>query len=190
MNSAAQAVDIMPEVSAPAKDEPIARLTHAHDAILDWLLMNPTATLTQMGQALGYSAPWLSLVINSDLFQAKYNERRQGIESAIASDIPAKMRVLAQMGLEKLAGKMALSQDPEFILETTDKMLHRLGYAPTKGPTTVQQTNVQQNVYAVDASTLAKHRERIVERSLLPQEASTPLLAKELPPVPVQQSDE
>jgi hypothetical protein len=154
------------EVSDSQKTDPISRLTHAHDAILDWLLMNPTATLTQMGEALGYSPPWLSLVINSDLFQAKYAERRQTIEASIASDIPAKMRVIAQLGLEKLADKIARTQDAEFLLETTDKMLHRLGYAPSKGPTTVQQTNVQTNVYAVDAATLAKHRERIVEQSL------------------------
>lgn len=157
----------MNEVSE-SKDsgDPIARMTHAHDAILDWLLMNPTAPLREMAQALGYSISWLSLVINSDLFQAKYAERRGAIETQIASDIPAKMRIIAQIGLEKLADKMARSEDPDFLLETTDKVLHRLGYAPSKGPTTVTQTNVQQNVYAVDAATLAKHRERIVQQSL------------------------
>lgn len=144
----------------------IKKVTPTHEAMMDWMLLNPGATLAQMGAYFGYSPAWLSQVINSDLFQALYREKRGEIDARVAMDIPAKMRGLASVALDKLVTHVEKSEQPEFLLETADKVLHRLGYAPSKGPSVSASgptTNIQQNVYIADSSALAAAREKMAQ---------------------------
>lgn len=160
----------------------IQKVSPTHDSIMDWLLTNPGATLEQMGGYFGYSVAWLSQLINSDLFQERYRERRGEIESQIASNIPEKMAVLAQITLAKLTRHVEKSEDPTFLHETADMVLHRLGYAPSKTVVTSPQSNttITQNVLVVERSALAE------ARGLLNQLGHTPSALRQLehPSVP------
>lgn len=170
-----------------SSNSPIQRLRPTHDAIMDFMLMNPGATLAEMGHHFGYTPAWLSTVINSDLFQARLSERRAEIEEIIHNDIPAQMRGIVGMGLEKIAAHMERSQDMQYVTTTTDKLLHRLGYAPKSGVVVQSQGPTQNNFFLASPEDLAKARERIVETSmaasaLAPPEPSLQLLpAVELP---------
>jgi hypothetical protein len=108
----------------------------------------------------------MSIVTNSDL----YMEYLLSLDEAIAQDILRPLRQqlhgVAEVALRKLGVAVENSQDPKFILEAADKALHRLGYAPNKGPEAPRgPTYVQQNNYYTDRATLSEARRRMQERA-------------------------
>lgn len=100
---------------------------------MDWMLENPGRSLRECAAFFGYSQPWISTVIHSDVFQAKLRERRDDIDAVIAADIPSKLRAVADIALERLADAVSKSDSPGFIHETADMVLNRLGYGPQRG---------------------------------------------------------
>jgi hypothetical protein len=141
--------------------EPILRLRHTHEAIMDFMLMNPGAPLSQMATEFGYTVSWLSTVINSDLFQMRFAERRAEVDSLVHADIPARMRGIVGMGLEKIAGHMEKTQDMDFVSETTDKLLHRLGYAPKASSAPSAPSTQQNNFFLASPEMLQSARATI-----------------------------
>jgi hypothetical protein len=108
----------------------IARLSHKHEQLLNWLVLNPDRSLRECADVFGFSQSWLSQVIHSDLFQHALKEKQLAIGVRVADSIPQKLRRAADLALEKLTGKLEDTEDPEYILDATDKILHRMGYAP------------------------------------------------------------
>lgn len=141
----------------------LAKLSYKHDEVLDCILANPHVTLGQLSQLTGYTVPWLSQLINNDLFQAAYATRRGEVVAPIIATIQEKLTALGHMAVEKLAAKVAVSEDPEFLLDAFDKTMHRLGYAPktsnAPGPAPVVQQN---NVFMLDKGFLAQVRQPLV----------------------------
>jgi len=143
----------------------IARISYSHEAFINWLLENPERPLRDAAQYFGYTQAWLSTILHSDVFQAKLSERQDAVFAAVAQDIPAKLRAAADIGLEKLTAKLEDTEDGEFILDATDKLLHRMGYAPSASRNPVAPAhvtnNTQINMFQVDAAQLAEARQRI-----------------------------
>ena len=52
-----------------AKSVQIKKLGWWHTAIMEWMLANPDKTLRECAENFDVTQPWLSSVINSDLFQ-------------------------------------------------------------------------------------------------------------------------
>lgn len=115
-----------------AESAGVVALSHTHEAVMNWMLMNPDKSLRECADHFGYTQSWLSTLIHSDIFQVKLAERQEGIRTRIADSIPQKLRMAADVGIEKLATKLEESEDADFILDATDKLLHRLGYAPAR----------------------------------------------------------
>ena len=165
----------------------LLRLSHCHEAVMNWMLLNPDRSLRECADHFGYTQSWLSTLIHSDIFQARLAERQEGIRVRIADSIPQKMRMAADIGVEKLATALEKSEDPDFILDATDKLLHRLGYAPARSagapPGQAGQVGVQNNFF-VSASDIVAAREaglaiigkpspepgQVIEGEVLPQE--------------------
>ena len=133
---------------------------------MDWMLENPGGALRDCAVYFGYTQAWVSTVIHSDIFQAKLRERRGDIEAVVAADIPAKLRAVADIALEKLAAQLESSDNAGFIHETADMVLNRLGYGPKSSPGPVGGVNVQQNNFFVPREVLAELRGRIMEGSV------------------------
>lgn len=108
----------------------IQRISHTHEQVMNWLILNPQRSLRECADEFGYTQAWLSTLIHSDIFQAKLRERQEEVFSRVASSIPQKLAAVTHVALEKLADKVAESEDPEFILDAADRALHRMGYAP------------------------------------------------------------
>lgn len=144
-----------------AESNQVISLSHTHEAVMNWMLLNPDRSLRECADHFGYTQSWLSTLIHSDIFQARLAERQEGIRARIADSIPQKMRMAADVGLEKLVTALEKTEDPEFILDATDKLLHRLGYAPARSagapPGQAGQVGVQNNFY-VSASDIAAAR--------------------------------
>lgn len=121
-------------------------LSYRHEAILDWLVLNPDKSQGECARALGYTEAWLSQVISSNLFQARLalllqEKREHGIFT-----VAEKLAGLADLAIEKTLKNVEVSADPGFVLSAAEVALKRLGYGavkqPPTAPTTVNNTLV------------------------------------------------
>lgn len=138
------------------KLQPVARLNDLHEALADYMLVNPGATYREMGAHFGYSSvAWLCTVVRSDMFQAYFAKRRQEVGVFIAASLPKKLEAAAHLAVEKVITVLEKTEDAELILDSFDKILHRYGYAPNaKGGAQTgmqQQGNIQNNFYLAKA---------------------------------------
>lgn len=154
-------------------EKQIQTLKPRHEAIMDWLIGHPTETLGACAQAFGVTQSWLSVIVNSDVFQSRLREKTD--ETFLETVVPLRDRMmgLAHRAYERLSEKVEFVQDPKMLLDIADKTAHRLGYAPTKGPDPAapQQVNVQQNFYTADPTVLAAARDQMQRL----REASAPV---------------
>lgn len=135
-----------------------------HEAFADYMLMNPGATLREMAEVFKYTPAWICTVINSDMFKAYFEGRRQGVEVAILQDLPSKLAAAAHLATEKLIGVLQRTEDPELIVDSFDKILHRHGYAPNaKGLPTQVTTNNTQNNFFLSPGDLADARGKLIQ---------------------------
>jgi hypothetical protein len=136
-----------------------------HQAIADWLIANPDRSQGECAQAFGLTQAWLSVIINSDIFKEYIQARLAEVSTPVLYSLREKLLGVAHRAVEKLGSCVDNSQDPEYILAAADKALHRLGYAPTRGPAVHVSgpTNQQTNVYVVDRETLDGARRRYLQ---------------------------
>ena len=159
-------------------------LTNSHEALARFMVMHPRATLRELSAEFGYSMNYISLLRSTDAFKAKLRELNDAADGMVVADIPRQMRALTEVSLEKLAEAVedAMTsgeggrRDREFIKETTDMLLHRLGYAPKRdaAPAPAQP----QAVILADAATVQGAVDKMMSRFAPPPEvdgASSPI---------------
>lgn len=136
----------------------IAKVVYSHDAIIDWLITNPDKDYGDCAIKFGYTRAWLSTIVNSDAFKAEYTRRRNELNSRLADGIMTKAAENALKALDRIGDILDDEEtDPRLIVDAGDKLLHRLGYAPSRGVS----VNLQQNNFnsPVQRDTLALARE-------------------------------
>lgn len=142
----------------------LKKVSIKHEAIMEYLLVNPTQKLGEVAAYFGVSQAWLSVVINSDAFQIKLGERKDELFGATVVPLREKLLGLAHVGVEKLGEALdnaSVVSDKQFIADTTDQVLKSLGYSPKSSPTPAGQTNIQNNFYGADKATLEAAREKM-----------------------------
>lgn len=155
----------------------IQKLNHTHEAILNWLVLNPHKSLRECADTMGFTQPWLSTVIHSDIFQMALRERQMNVANRVAASIPERLQAVADVALDKLAEKVADSEDPDFILDAADKVLHRMGYAPASArnpagsPAQGQPQFQQNNTFILGQGDLAEARALMAAASKIQQPA-------------------
>lgn len=152
-------------------------ISHTHDMVMNWMLENPHRNLQDCAAYFGYTPTWLSSMIHSDAFQAKLKEKQGAVFSMIAEDIPARMRGLAHLAIDKMEKKLESTNDGEFIQDAFTKILDRAGYAPKSGNSAPQQQN---NVFVVDAGTLSAARASMAPRPVATVEQSAEEIPQEI----------
>lgn len=137
-----------------------------YDAIIDWMVANPGRPLSECAAHVNKSQPWLSTIINSDMFKAALARRRETFSTTHDSLLQEKLTRVAMQGLDIILDKMEKKRDtiPMSQLHTiTDTAIQRLGYG-VKSPTPGVQVNVGVGVQTpaipvpVSASDLAAAR--------------------------------
>lgn len=146
----------------------IQKLRITHEMILNWLLLNPEKSQGECAKLFGVTEAWLSVIINSDCFQERLAQKRHLMDRRVTDVIEAKMRGVVDAGLDRLDKIVPVSTDPEFILNTTDKLLGRLGYGP-KSASPGFSVNVQNNTYTVPREVLEASRKLITGLPVAPR---------------------
>lgn len=151
----------------------LVKLSTTHEMLMNWLILNPEKSLRECADHFNYTQSWLSQIIHSDLFQHALKEKQERVAMRVAESIPQKLARAADVAIEKLSDHLERTEDPEFILSATDKILHRMGYAPqsTRNPAGPAGPSLnQQNNFFIQAGDLAE------ARALMQASASAPVL--------------
>lgn len=153
----------------------IRKVSVKHEAIADWLLTNPQRSMEECARHFGITRAWLSVVVNSQAFREMLALKGQEVFEQTVVPLRDKLNGVAHRAVEKLGDVVDNAQDPKLILDIADRTLHRLGYAPSKGPTVGDGATVvqQNNFYQTDPETLRAARERMLTGQPVKQEGET-----------------
>lgn len=142
----------------------IQRVSIKHDAILDYLLVNPDKKLGLVATHFDVSQAWLSVIIHSDAFQVRLKEKGSDLFGATIVPLREKILGVAHIGIDKLGDALenaSASSDKQFIADTTDSILKNLGYSPKSAAPTQDISNTQNNFFVVDKEALAGARAKM-----------------------------
>lgn len=103
-----------------------------HVALADWLICHPELTYKDAAREFGCTAVTVGNVVNSDLFRDFYARRRDEVHGPAISGVRDRLETIAQIGSQRLAEKVAISDSPQFLLDVVSKMSDRIGLAPTR----------------------------------------------------------
>lgn len=83
------------------------KLRYTHDAMVDLLIAQPGISQGELAAAFGYSESWVSLILSSDAFRIRLEDRRNElVDPTIRSTIEERFRALAVKSLEVLQKKL------------------------------------------------------------------------------------
>ena len=155
------------------------KLNYRHEAILNWLILNPDKTQNDCCAALNYTPAWLSQVINSDMFQAAYKERCAEVGIMAVHTINAQLAGVTSMVLTKTMEKVQTNPSERFLGDTLRTCLAGLGYSAN--PSGNGQSPVTVVNLTVNAQALAEARDKAASSKVGTTQAKLELVPRPEP---------
>lgn len=130
----ANSADVQPPpASAPlGGPQAIQKTRYTHDALVDAILANPAVSQNELAVTFGYSPAWVSRVMSSDAFQAKFSERAaEMVDPVIRETIETRFKALVTRSLEILEEKLSkptVSIPDNLALRALELSSRALGY--------------------------------------------------------------
>ena len=172
-----------PRTTGSGQWKPISSLVW-YDSIIDDILANPGTRLKDTAARLGRAATTISSVVSSDLFKARWAQRREQFNQALDERLTRKLATVAEKGLDATIEILEKKRDsiPLPVLnETVKNSLDRLGYgpsAPAAPPVIVNNNVVSAEALAAardNLRTIETHAKRVSDSSSpLPDSAGSP----------------
>jgi hypothetical protein len=138
------------------------------DAIIDLLLVEPSLTQKDIAIRLERHPATVGMIMNSDLFRARYEQRRGAQNAALTEEINTRLSRVAAQALELteeiLAEERTAIPLPQLV-DVADKTLARLGYGPKMAvsPAVVMINNQTSVVAPVTPERLQGARQKLIE---------------------------
>jgi hypothetical protein len=149
----------------------VIRLSHRHEAILNWLIANPEQKLEDCAREFGVTQPWLSSLIHCDLFQSALREKQAYVFGEISITVKDRITHLAHESLRRLTERIesgSVSNDQ--LIDSAELAVKSMGFGAPKPQGPINNNFVFQTPQ-IDASTLADARQLMyAQRPRLPQE--------------------
>jgi hypothetical protein len=82
--------------------DPEQPLKYRYEAIIDYMFSNPQAKLGEIAEMIGCTQPWLSQIVNSDGFQARYAQRRMTFGQEQERVLSSKLYDMADRASERV----------------------------------------------------------------------------------------
>jgi hypothetical protein len=145
-----------------AQSAQIAKLSHRHEAILHFMIANPTVPASEVARRFNVTQAWLSVVKNSDAFLEARHRYTEEVFHETVLPIREKLMVAADLALDRMIELTPMETDLEKVRKTTDSVLAACGYttgsgeARGAGPT----HNTQNNFFFGNASAEVLNRAR------------------------------
>lgn len=149
----------MSAVAAPQKWNP-KKVSWWYERLADWMIANPHRNMKDAAVDFGVTVSYVYQLKNTDTFQAYWAARSTEHSDAICIPISDKAKAVAEQALDHLSVKlttMGPAADAEFLLDTADKLMKRLGFAASKNAAPAQvNVNMQMAVISADELRAAK----------------------------------
>jgi hypothetical protein len=112
----------------------IQKVRWNHEAVIDAMIANPDMSQNEIAAMMGYSPPWLSIIINSDAFQEKLSERRaEVIDPMLRATIEDRLRGVAAKAAEVILENLHAAPTPKVALQALEVTTRALGYGAKTG---------------------------------------------------------
>lgn len=136
-----------------------------YDAIIDDILAHPGTSMLATAGRMGKGANYISLIVRSDFFKARWNQRREKYNEELNFKLTAKLSIAADKAVEAMTDALATRANiPLPVLnETVKTLFDRLGYAPQSGSPSVTVAVQQNNNAATNAQASPQGLERARE---------------------------
>lgn len=155
----------------------IHKITHRHEAIIDWLLSNPhVKNLEVLCAEMEISRSHLSIIMNSGLFKKRFEDRRQEFNNSLNGKIQDKLIAVGDKAMDKLDALLDDPDcDPRLVADIADKTLQKLGYGASKGSGPMLKIHQREvETRTIDQGTLVEARRTIETIMEGPREALLP----------------
>ena len=122
----------------------LARVKYTHDAMIDLIIAQPGISQNDIAKHFGYSAPWVSRVMNSDAFLARLAQRKEDIvDPSITLQVEEKLRAIASRSADMVLQKLENApNDAKFGLAALSMSSKALGYGAREKNVAVQNNFV------------------------------------------------
>jgi len=121
----------------------IERVKYSHDAMIDLIIAQPGIKQNDLAKHFGYTAAWVSRIINSDAFQARLAVRKADIvDPSLVLTIDERLTAVANRSLDIVLEKMEATQSPDIALKALEISTKALGYGARAANVQMQQNFV------------------------------------------------
>ena len=105
-----------------------------HDQIIDLLMIRPGITQNEIAAALDKTPAWVSTVMRTDMFKAKYAIRRSDHNARISQAAVENLSAIDEASQDVIMKALQdPACDPRFALDAKDKALRGLGFGRAGG---------------------------------------------------------
>lgn len=114
----------------------VAKVRYSHDAMIDLMIAEPSIRQNDLAAIFDRTPAWVSIVINSDAFQARLEQRRaELVDPQIIASIKDRISAVATASLDRMLEKLSgpLPATDNFILESAKLATKALGYGAREG---------------------------------------------------------
>ena len=164
------------------------------ESMIDEMLLKPSITAKELALKFDRSPKSISLILSSDMFRARFAQRRETVNKEIAARILGTVHRIAEASLDVVEktitenpAKLSFSQ----VTELAKDSLQILGYGAPKVPAGVAGVNVTVNTTGVERAVLEEARAalRATEKTKLleatpnqvfPNQAETPFEGRQI----------
>ena len=136
------------------------RRKNINEAMIDFLIVNPGAKMSELGASFGYGASYVSRIVNSDIFQARLVERRaEVVNPGITANVQDRLTGLLALSADIVADELERFQNPKLAIQTLTVLAKANSFGARP-----QQINVANYVAVVPAKSadaeawMASHR--------------------------------
>lgn len=117
----------------------IQRVSYTHDAMIDLVLSNPVISQNEIAEHFGYSVSWVSIIFNSDAFQARLADRKtEIIDPLVRGQVEEAIKGLVSRSVSILREKLdSPNTSTDLALEVFKASTRAAGYGARSGTVNV-----------------------------------------------------
>ena len=111
----------------------IQSVRYTHDGMIDLIIAAPMISQGDIARHFGYSEPWVSIVINSDAFQARLAQRKgELIDPRLVASIEERLMAIAQTAADVVHREVVERKNPDYALKALSMSSSALGLGARK----------------------------------------------------------
>lgn len=120
-------------------------LSTIHEAMADYLIMNPTATNIELAIEFSRTPVWVGYVRNSDMFKVLITNRKNSLlDPILTMTLEQKILAITEKSLDVVMEKLETGNSADLALKTLETIGKVQGYGARQAGVTINNVNAGQ----------------------------------------------